>query len=115
MLDEWKIPWALGLRPKSQFEPNTLAAGIADCDWYLAFGVAEGACFSSSEVEQVKEMGRNTAWSLPMADLLCYVEEARFGGGFLLTHCRPVPVPMDIEVYREEQRQALSPPVDFEP
>jgi hypothetical protein len=94
MLDEWKMGWTVnGLRPKSQLPSASFAARIADCDWYIVLAVASGACLSSDELEHIKQMGKNTAWGLPVADLLCYVEEASFGNGFLLTHCRPVSDP----------------------
>jgi hypothetical protein len=116
MLDEWKMGWEVNrLRPKSELPSASFAARTTDCDWYIVLAVASGACLSSGELEHIKQMGKNTAWGLPVADLLCYVEEASFGNGFLLTHCKPVPVPIDIEIYREQKRQALTPPVDFEP
>jgi len=106
MLDEWKIGWLRKI-PLSQFPPDALARKIPDCDWYLAFSVNAGACMSSGEIERVKQMAKDqqNVWGLPNGDLLCYVEEARFAEGFLLTHCRAVPIPVDVEIYRENQRQ----------
>ncbi|HUK48753.1 MAG TPA: hypothetical protein VLW06_14210 [Terriglobales bacterium] len=106
MLDEWKIGWLRKI-PSSQFPPDALARKISDCDWYLGFSINAGACMSSGEIERVKQMAREqqNVWGLPNADLLCYVEAARFSEGFLLTHCRAVPIPIDVEISRENQRQ----------
>ena len=90
------IGWGSQRIPRSQFPQNAIAARIADCDWYFGYTDNAGACMSSAEVERAKQVG-------PYTDLMCYVEEARFAQGFLLTHCRAVPVPIDIKIARENQ------------
>lgn len=107
MLDEWKMGWVNKI-PSSQFPQGALARKISDCDWYLGFNVDAGACMSSNEKEHVKQLAKDqqNVWGLPNADLLCYVEAARFNVGFLLTHCRAVPIPLDVEIAREKSTQS---------
>lgn len=107
LVDEkhWKWAWETGRFPRSAFPENAVARTIADCDWYLSFSnaVPAGACISSAEANRIIQLGKSSVWRLPYADLLCYVEDAKFGSGFLLTHCKAIPVPLDVEIARENQ------------